>query len=228
MEGMVKACGKQAKGAIIAFLGFYAIGIPLAGVFMFVVKIDIYGFWAGYATGRVFTNILLFVLIKRFDWKHIADFASSRSTDNVIHQSWTTPAVRRSSHAVLNTSTVSKLQNTRLRRVQPTNGQISTITKLNKQTNKNISAVAKSNSKNTPVRTNGHISSTIKNTSSSRIKREIGSRQLTTAVQVIPAVAQAKPEKTLYRLIMFKLLVAIPFVLLLGAGVLTSVFIPLT
>ncbi|CAF1300912.1 unnamed protein product, partial [Didymodactylos carnosus] len=52
MEGMIKACGKQAKGAGIAFFGFYVIGIPLAAVFMFVLKIDVFGFWTGYAVGK--------------------------------------------------------------------------------------------------------------------------------------------------------------------------------
>ncbi|CAF4432244.1 unnamed protein product, partial [Rotaria magnacalcarata] len=43
--GIVKACGKQKRSAMISFLGFYVFGIPVAAFLMFFVRIDIYGFW---------------------------------------------------------------------------------------------------------------------------------------------------------------------------------------
>ncbi|CAF0885948.1 unnamed protein product [Rotaria sordida] len=67
--GIVKACGKQKCGAIIAFIGFYAFGIPLAGLLMFVVRMDIYGFWIGIIVAETVTNTFLFLFIQRFNWE---------------------------------------------------------------------------------------------------------------------------------------------------------------
>ncbi|CAF1212459.1 unnamed protein product [Adineta ricciae] len=76
--GIVKACGKQKRGAIISFCGFYLFGIPLAGVLMFVIRTDIYGFWLGIIAAETVTNILLFTLIGRFNWERHARAALMR------------------------------------------------------------------------------------------------------------------------------------------------------
>ena len=70
--------GKQIKGALIAFFGFYVFGIPSAALLMFYVRIDIFGFWIGIIIAETVTNALLFVLIQRFNWEHHARSALKR------------------------------------------------------------------------------------------------------------------------------------------------------
>lgn len=45
---------------------------------MFLVRIDIYGFWIGVIAAETVTNTLLFVLIERFDWKSHSNKALKR------------------------------------------------------------------------------------------------------------------------------------------------------
>ncbi|CAF0755749.1 unnamed protein product [Adineta steineri] len=80
--GIVKACGKQKRGAMISFIGFYFCGIPLAAVLMFFVRTDIYGFWLGIIAAETITNILLFILVQRFNWEHHAKAALIRINFN--------------------------------------------------------------------------------------------------------------------------------------------------
>ncbi|CAF0930976.1 unnamed protein product [Rotaria sp. Silwood1] len=85
--GIVKACGKQKRGAMIAFFGFYVFGIPLAALLMFYVRIDIYGFWIGIIAAETVTNTLLFTLIQRFNWERHAKAALIRidfNPNNVV------------------------------------------------------------------------------------------------------------------------------------------------
>jgi hypothetical protein len=74
--------GKQKRGAIISFFGFYLFGIPLAGVLMFFVRIDIYGFWIGIIAAETVTNALLFILVQRFNWESHAKSALKRISFN--------------------------------------------------------------------------------------------------------------------------------------------------
>ncbi|CAF2343498.1 unnamed protein product [Rotaria sp. Silwood2] len=76
--GIVKACGKQKRGAMIAFFGFYVFGIPIAAFLMFYVRIDIYGFWIGIIAAETVTNTLLFMFIQRFNWERHAKAALIR------------------------------------------------------------------------------------------------------------------------------------------------------
>ena len=65
-------------------MGFYAFGIPVAILLMFYFRIDIYGFWLGIIVAETITNILLFILIQRFDWNRHAEKALRRIA---LHQS---------------------------------------------------------------------------------------------------------------------------------------------
>jgi hypothetical protein len=60
--------GMQRYSAIFSFIGFYLIGLPLSYVFMYVIHMNIFGFWVGMILAETVTNILLFTLIWRFDW----------------------------------------------------------------------------------------------------------------------------------------------------------------
>ena len=61
--------GKQKQSAMIAFIGFYLFGIPIAVLLMFFIRIDIYGFWIGIIVAETITNLLLFTCIQRFNWE---------------------------------------------------------------------------------------------------------------------------------------------------------------
>ena len=45
---------------------------------MFLVRLDIYGFWIGLIAAETVTNTFLFILVQRFDWKRHADAALKR------------------------------------------------------------------------------------------------------------------------------------------------------
>ncbi|CAF1235216.1 unnamed protein product [Didymodactylos carnosus] len=72
LDGMIKACGQQPKGAIIATIGFVLICMPVAVVLIYGAKIDIYGYWIGLFCAECFTNLSLFIIIQRFDWQSYA------------------------------------------------------------------------------------------------------------------------------------------------------------
>ena len=70
--------GKQKRGAMISFCGFYIFGLPVSALLMFYVRIDIFGFWIGIIVAETVTNALLFVLIQRFNWERQARAAAIR------------------------------------------------------------------------------------------------------------------------------------------------------
>jgi hypothetical protein len=74
--------GKQKRGAMISFGGFYLFGIPIAAFLMFYVRIDIYGFWIGIIAAETVTNALLFTLVQRFNWERHAQAAQIRIAFN--------------------------------------------------------------------------------------------------------------------------------------------------
>lgn len=63
---------------MISLCGFYVVGIPVAALLMFYVRIDIFGFWIGIIAAETVTNALLFILIQRFNWEGQAKAASVR------------------------------------------------------------------------------------------------------------------------------------------------------
>jgi hypothetical protein len=79
---LIDFSGKQKRGAMIAFGGFYLFGIPLAAFLMFYVRIDIYGFWIGIIAAETVTNGLLFILVERFNWERHAKAALIRINFN--------------------------------------------------------------------------------------------------------------------------------------------------
>lgn len=78
--------GKQKRGAMISITGFYVFGIPAAAVLMFIVKVDIYGFWIGVIIAETITNTLLLILINRFNWEKHSNAALIRIDFNPIEK----------------------------------------------------------------------------------------------------------------------------------------------
>ena len=46
-SGVIKAVGAQFYGAIMTFIGFYLIGLPIGLVLMLKTSLKVYGFWIG-------------------------------------------------------------------------------------------------------------------------------------------------------------------------------------
>ena len=67
--------GMQRYACIILFISFLFIQLPLSYIFTFIVNMDIYGFWLAMILSEMLTDILLFVLIWRFDWNTFSEKA---------------------------------------------------------------------------------------------------------------------------------------------------------
>nr|AFK34154.1 unknown [Lotus japonicus] len=70
--GITKACGMQRYGLVLMFIGYYIIGLPLAFIFTFVVKLNVYGFWVGLIIATVLINVAAFFMVRSFNWIAIA------------------------------------------------------------------------------------------------------------------------------------------------------------
>jgi hypothetical protein len=77
----------QRYAAVILFIGFYLVGLPSSYLFMFLIHLDIYGFWLGMIFGEMLINMTLFYLIWRFDWNRFSEEAQDhiRLTVPSIH-----------------------------------------------------------------------------------------------------------------------------------------------
>lgn len=62
----------QIYGVLLMFIGFYIVGLALAYILMYVVKIDIYGFWVGVIVAAVLITIAAVIIIWYFDWNAIS------------------------------------------------------------------------------------------------------------------------------------------------------------
>ncbi|CAF5101893.1 unnamed protein product, partial [Rotaria sp. Silwood1] len=58
--------GQQKYAAMVSFIGFYIIGLPMAYIFMFIIHMehmDIYGYWIGMIIASSVIAGILFVFI---------------------------------------------------------------------------------------------------------------------------------------------------------------------
>lgn len=69
----------QKYACIILSIGFLLIQLPSSYIFMFILNLDIYGFWLAMILSEMLTDILLFILIWRFDWNTV----SEKALDNI-------------------------------------------------------------------------------------------------------------------------------------------------
>ncbi|KER33341.1 hypothetical protein T265_00831 [Opisthorchis viverrini] len=67
-EAVLLACGRQSLGAVIIFVGYYCIGMPLAFLFAFAANRGIIGAWTGLLTGFAITTIAYSVFAHKTNW----------------------------------------------------------------------------------------------------------------------------------------------------------------
>ncbi|KAJ3358412.1 hypothetical protein GGF32_000432 [Allomyces javanicus] len=69
LGGILRGCGKQKQGALINLVSYYLVGLPLALLFTFPLKFELFGIWVGLALALAFTLIVtgLYVFYS-IDW----------------------------------------------------------------------------------------------------------------------------------------------------------------
>ncbi|CAF1175768.1 unnamed protein product [Rotaria sordida] len=77
-NSILRACGQQKYAAIVSFIGFYIIGLPMAYIFMFIIHMDIYGYWIGMIVASSVISGILFVFIWRLNWNAMAQITIDR------------------------------------------------------------------------------------------------------------------------------------------------------
>ncbi|NXG73666.1 S47A1 protein, partial [Baryphthengus martii] len=78
-SGVLRGIGKQKFGAILNAVGYYAVGLPLAVVLLFVAKIGVIGLWLGMLACVSILCTCFIIYISRMDWKKAAEEAQRRA-----------------------------------------------------------------------------------------------------------------------------------------------------
>ncbi|XP_065065943.1 multidrug and toxin extrusion protein 1-like isoform X2 [Rhopilema esculentum] len=68
-SGILRGIGLQRFGAVINFIGFMVVGLPLGAVLALVVHLNVVGFWCGMAVGIALQVILALILLVCSNWK---------------------------------------------------------------------------------------------------------------------------------------------------------------
>ncbi|EQC24928.1 hypothetical protein SDRG_17186 [Saprolegnia diclina VS20] len=80
-QGILRGMGRQAIGAYVNAMAYYAVGIPVAGVVGFYCELDVQGLWIGIAVG-VFSAFCVYSwTLQHTNWRAMADKAVERMTD---------------------------------------------------------------------------------------------------------------------------------------------------
>ncbi|XP_008297387.1 multidrug and toxin extrusion protein 1-like [Stegastes partitus] len=78
--GIFLGTGKQKIPAVVNFIGYYCIGLPLCIVFMFVAKLRVLGFWLGLLIGAfLLSTSYITIIIFKLDWKRMTEEAVKRA-----------------------------------------------------------------------------------------------------------------------------------------------------
>lgn len=65
---MLRGCGKPHIGAIMNFVGYYIVGMPIGALLCFVFKWNLAGIWCGLAFALMIVACVLSVAMLRIDW----------------------------------------------------------------------------------------------------------------------------------------------------------------
>ncbi|VFV46056.1 multidrug and toxin extrusion [Lynx pardinus] len=77
--GILRGTGKQKIGAIMNAIGYYVFGFPIGVSLMFAAKLGIIGLWSGLIVCVFFQALFYLVLVRRTDWKRVAEQAQVRA-----------------------------------------------------------------------------------------------------------------------------------------------------
>ncbi|XP_064637916.1 multidrug and toxin extrusion protein 1-like [Lineus longissimus] len=77
--GILRGCNRETIATVITFIAYYAIGVPLAIVLLFVVSVGLSGFWYGIVAGLTVGTISLAVVLAKTDWEKQMNEALERA-----------------------------------------------------------------------------------------------------------------------------------------------------
>uniref|UniRef100_A0A8C8SDC0 Multidrug and toxin extrusion protein n=1 Tax=Pelusios castaneus TaxID=367368 RepID=A0A8C8SDC0_9SAUR len=76
-SGVLRGSGKQKFGAILNAIGYYAVGLPVGIVLLFVIRIGMIGLWLGLLISAFIPATCSVVYICRMNWKRASEECSS-------------------------------------------------------------------------------------------------------------------------------------------------------
>lgn len=80
--GILKACGKQHLDAMVSFVAYLIIGVPVGCLLILVCKFAMAGYWLALAASLVLTNIVFFFLIRKFLHSNHEELYMLKEADN--------------------------------------------------------------------------------------------------------------------------------------------------
>uniref|UniRef100_A0A803T6S3 Solute carrier family 47 member 2 n=1 Tax=Anolis carolinensis TaxID=28377 RepID=A0A803T6S3_ANOCA len=78
-SGILRGTGKQKLGAIFNAVGYYAVGLPVGIVLIFVAKIGLIGLWVGMLVCALIPSTFSIAYIAKMNWKQVAEEAQHRA-----------------------------------------------------------------------------------------------------------------------------------------------------
>jgi Na+-driven multidrug efflux pump len=78
----MRASGQQKTGAVVTFLAYWTLGIPLTMFLVFYNDMGIFGIWVGPTLACAFNTVAYILIFKRMDWHElIRKSAENREKD---------------------------------------------------------------------------------------------------------------------------------------------------
>ncbi|CAF3950924.1 unnamed protein product [Adineta steineri] len=78
---ILKSCQKQYIDAIVSFSAYLIVGVPSGIFFIFILHLEMAGYWFALVLSLLVTNTIFFICIKRIDWKQQAENAQIQASD---------------------------------------------------------------------------------------------------------------------------------------------------
>ncbi|KAF8594660.1 MATE efflux family protein [Ceratobasidium sp. AG-I] len=78
MGGILRACGRLGTGALMNFIGYYIIGIPLGVYLAFGPHFGLLGLWIGLSVALSWVAVVFWFIVMRFDWEVQVEEAKQR------------------------------------------------------------------------------------------------------------------------------------------------------
>lgn len=68
---MIKGTGLQGIGAFVTSTGYFAIGIPVSLIGVFVYDLKVMGLWIGPTVATIFNTCCYNIIIRKIDWHEL-------------------------------------------------------------------------------------------------------------------------------------------------------------
>jgi MATE family multidrug resistance protein len=68
-SSVLRASGKQQYGALLTFIAYFVLGIPLSIYLVFWNEMSIFGLWCGPTLACGFNTVVYIIIFSKIDWK---------------------------------------------------------------------------------------------------------------------------------------------------------------